>query len=66
MKKQVLEARLRDVYIRKFDRAAGGEIRDFGNERTAAIGVKIRVVFSVSICVNTNFPNACQRFQSLK
>jgi hypothetical protein len=44
MKKKIFEAGLGNVYVAQFDAGIGGEISDFGDQRTAAVGVEVGAV----------------------
>src|SRR3954451_23440065 len=59
VQEQVFETRFGNVDIGKLTASSCGEICDFGNQRTAAIGVDVHAAF-----YSANFANTSQRLQS--
>src|SRR5882724_466099 len=62
VKKKILEAGLGDVHVAKLDAGIGGEIGDFRNQRTAAIGVEVGAVAVGS----ADFPHAGEALETLQ
>src|ERR1041384_5249729 len=65
MEEQILETRLRDLYIGQLNRRRGGETGNLGYERATTIGVDINATITIVGRLRTHLSDAGQRFESL-